>query len=78
MSIKEQVIQGLGTLSEAELVQVVEFVAFLKFRARFQPISVPDEAQLATLYAACAEEDRALAEEGMGEYVRGLCQEDAS
>jgi len=78
MSIKEQVIQGLDTLSEDELVQVIEFVAFLKFRARFQSISVPDEAQLATLHAACAEEDRVLAEEGIGEYMRGLCQEDVS
>jgi len=78
MSIKEQVIQGLDTLSEAELVQVAEFLAFLKFRARFQPRLELDEAQFATLYAAWAEEDRALAEEGMAEYVHGLCQEDAS
>lgn len=35
-----------------------------------------DEAQLATLYAACTEEDRALAEEGMAEYTHGLSQED--
>lgn len=78
MSIKEHVIQGLDTLSEAELGQVAEFVAFLKFRARLQPMSALDEAQLATLYTACAEEDRALAEEGLAEYVHGLCQEDAS
>jgi hypothetical protein len=37
-----------------------------------------DETQLATLYAACAEEDRVLAEEGMAEYTHGLCQEDVS
>jgi hypothetical protein len=60
------------------LVQVAEFLAFLKFRARLQPIPELDEAQLATLYAACAEEDRALAEEGMADYVHGLCQEDVS
>ena len=78
MSIKEQVIQGLDTLSEAELVQVAEFLAFLKFRARLQPMLKLDEAQLATLYAACAEEDQALAEAGMAEYLHGLCQEDAS
>ncbi len=77
MAIKEQVIQRLDTLSEAELAQVAEFVAFLKFRARLQPISTLDEAQLATLYAAFAEEDQALAEEGLAEYVHGLCQEDA-
>jgi hypothetical protein len=78
MSIKEQVIHGLDTLSEAELVQVAEFLAFLKFRARLQPRPELDETQFATLYAACAEEDRVLAEEGMAEYVHGLCQEDAS
>jgi len=78
MSIKEQVIHGLDTLSEAELVQVAESLAFLKFRARHQPMLDLDEAQLATLYAVCAEEDRVLAEAEMAEYVRGLCQEDAS
>ena len=44
----------------------------------FQRVPTLTEDQLATLYAACAEEDRALAEEGMTEYVHGLCQEDAS
>ena len=78
MSIKEQVIHGLDTLSEAELSPVAEFVTFLKFRARLQPMPKLDETQLATLYAACAEEDRALAEEGMAEYTHGLCQEDVS
>ena len=61
MSIKEQVIHGLDTLREAELVQVAEFFAILKFGARLQPMPELDEAQFATLYAACAEEDRELA-----------------
>jgi hypothetical protein len=78
MSIKEQVIQSLDTLSAAELLQVAEFLAFLKFRARFQPMPKLDEPQLATLYAAYAEEDRALAEVGIEEYVHRLYQEDAS
>jgi len=78
MSIKEQVIHGLNTLSESELVQVAEFLAFLKFRARLQPILELDEAQLAMRYAACAEDDRVLAEEGMADYVHGLGKEDAS
>src|SRR5438132_11673002 len=54
MSIKEDVLQGLNTLSEAELIHVAELVAFLKFRARFQPMPALADAQLATLYAACA------------------------
>jgi len=33
-SIKRQVIQALDRLSETELAQVAEFMAFLKFRAR--------------------------------------------
>lgn len=78
MSIKEEVIQRLGTLSEEELGQVAEFVAFLKFRARLQPMPAPDEVHLATLYKTFAEEDRALTEEGLEEYMHGLCQEDAS
>lgn len=78
MSIKEQVLQRLDTLSETELVQVSEFMAFLKFRDRLQRMPALTEAQLATLYAEYAEEDQALAEEGMTEYVHGLCQEDAS
>ena len=78
MSIKEDVVQGLNTLSDAELVHVAEFVTFLKFRSRFQPMPALTDTQLATLYTACAEEDRALAEEGLAEYVHGLCPEDAS
>lgn len=76
MTIKEQVLQRLDTLSESELVQVAEFMAFLKFRTRLPHTSALTEAQLATLYAACAEEDRTLAEEGMTEYAHGLDQED--
>lgn len=78
MTIKEQVLRRLDTLSEAELIQVSEFMAFLKFRTRLQRMPTLTEAQLATLYAACTEEDRALAEEGMTEYAHGLCQEDVS
>ena len=64
--------------SEAELGQVAAFLAFLKLRVRLQPMPELSEAQLATLYTACAEEDRVLAEAGMAEYVHGLCQEDVS
>jgi hypothetical protein len=78
MSIKEQVLQGLDTLSDAELVQVAEFVAFLKFRARLAPLPTLDAAQLAALYAAGGEEDRALAEAGLVDYVQELRHEDAS
>jgi len=67
-SIKKQVTQALDSLSEAELQQVAEYVAFLRFRARVAPLPTIDETQLATLYAEFADEDRALAEEGLEEY----------
>jgi len=37
-----------------------------------------DEAQLATMYQADAEEDQALAGAGMAEYMHELCREDIS
>jgi len=76
-SIKAQVVEGLESLSETELAQVAEFMAFLKFRAQFQTMPQLEEAQLATLYTEFAEEDRKLAEEGIAEYAHGLYKEDA-
>jgi hypothetical protein len=78
MSIKEHVTQALNGLSDTELAQVAEFLAFLKFRARLKALPHIDAAQCASLYAAWAEEDRALAEEGLSDYVTGLGREDAS
>ncbi len=75
-SIKEQVTRALDDLSEPEIQQVSEFVAFLKFRARITPSPVLDAAQLALLYAESAEEDRRLAEEDMGDYHKLLQAED--
>lgn len=76
MSIKEQVVEELKTLNEAELREVADYLSFLKFRARRTPPSF-DESQLAALYAEFADEDRALAEEGMAGYAEGLAREDA-
>ena len=76
MSIKTHVLQTLDELSEADLTQVAEFLAFLKFRNRFHAASAPNEAQGAEMYAEFAEEDRLLAEEGMSDYTAGLHQED--
>lgn len=44
-SIQAQVVEGLESLRETELVQVAEFMAFLTFRARFQTIPQREEAQ---------------------------------
>jgi hypothetical protein len=76
-SVKEQVAQALNTLSEAELQRVAEYVAFLRFRARVVPPPAIDMTQLAMLYAEFADEDRALAEEGLEEYRVQLHDEDA-
>ena len=76
MSTKHHVIQELNSMSDADLAQVAEFLAFLKFRARRHATPSLDETQLTALYAEFAEEDRALAEEGMSDYASGLRQED--
>jgi len=76
-SVKEQVTQVLDSLSEAELQQVAEYVAFLRFRARVVPMTVVDATQLASLYAEFADEDRRFAEEGLDEYRAQLHAEDA-
>ena len=75
-SVKEQVTHVLDSLSEAELQQVAEYVAFLRFRARVVPLPEVDATQLASLYAEFADEDRTLAEEGLDEYRAQLHAED--
>lgn len=76
MSIKEQLVRQLDTLSDVELGQVAEYVAALKFGARAKTSIDFDEARLAALYAEFAEEDRQLAEEGMEDFVNGLAREE--
>ena len=76
MSTKEQVLEEIETLSEAEIKEIAEYLAFLKHRAQSR-LHVVDESQLAALYAEFAEEDRNLAEEGMSDYAEGLMKEDA-
>ena len=75
MSTKEQVIVEIEALSEADIKEVAEYLAFLKYRSQSKPPAV-DESQLAVLYAEFAEEDRDLAEEGVANYREGLAKED--
>jgi hypothetical protein len=77
MSMREHVIQELQSLSDTDLAQVAEFLAFLKFRARRHAAPIIHETQLTALYAEFAADDRALAEEGMSDYAAGLRKEDA-
>jgi hypothetical protein len=76
MSTKEQIVQELNGLSQAELEQVAQYLAFIKYQCRIKAIPTLDEAQLAALYAEFAEEDRKLADEGILDYTVTLAKED--
>ena len=76
MSTKEQVLEEIESLSEAEIKEVAEYLEFLKYRSRSKS-HVVDESQLAALYAEFAEEDRNLAEESISDYAEGLMKEDS-
>ena len=56
---------------------VIDYLAFLKFRAYAHAAASLNETEVAQLYAEAAEDDRTLAAEGMADYVAGLQQEDA-
>ena len=56
--------QDLDQLTDEQLQQVADFIAFLKFRDKRRRVVV-DPARLASLATELAEEDRALAEVGM-------------
>jgi len=68
--------QDLDGLTYTQLQQVADFVAFLKFRSQRHREAILDPTQLATFFAEFAEEDRDLAEAGIGDYAVMLQQED--
>lgn len=76
MSTKEQVMEEIKALNEAEIKEIAEYVAFLKYRSQSKS-HVVDESKLAALYAEFADEDRNLAEEGMADYAEALAKEEA-
>jgi hypothetical protein len=67
--------QDLDRLTNDQLQQVADFIAFLKFQDKRRRI-VLDPAQLASLATEFDEEDRAFAELGMSDYAAMLTQED--
>lgn len=75
--IKNQVSQELDELDETELKQIVDYIAFLKFRARHKAVRIIDEEKLASLYSEFDDEDRELAEIGISNYYEGLKKEDS-
>ena len=76
MTVRDQVIKTVQNLGDAECQQVAEYLAFLKFRSRYRHASEVDATELGSLYTEFSSEDRELAEQGMTEYVEGLCRED--
>lgn len=77
MSLKEAVVKQLDFLDETRLQLVADYLAFLRFQKLTWRPSIPDDETLAELYAEFAEEDRALAEEGIEDYAQALSAEDA-
>lgn len=71
----ETIKQDLDLLNSEQLQQIADFIAFLRFRDKRRRI-VLDPEQLKPLATEFAEEDRALAEEGMDDYAAMLGQED--
>jgi hypothetical protein len=67
--------QDLDQLTDEQLQQVADFIAFLKFRDK-RHRRILDPARLAPLVTEFAEEDRMLAEAGMEDYAMMLTQED--
>lgn len=72
---RETLKQDLDHLTNEQLQQVADFVAFLKFRDRRRRVAL-DPAQLASLTTEFAEEDRMLANAGMDDYAAMLAHQD--
>ena len=77
MLVKEYIARELDFLNDAQLQQLAEYLAFLKFRAHLPslPIQISDK-KLQGLYAQFEDEDLLLAESGLEEYVAVLAHED--
>lgn len=77
MLVKEYIAQELEFLSDTELRQLAEYLAFLKFRTRLHPLPIQaTDEKLQDLYAQFEDEDLALAESGLEEYLAVLVHED--
>ncbi|RMD99166.1 MAG: hypothetical protein D6814_06095 [Calditrichaeota bacterium] len=76
MNIREQITKTINSLSEPELLQVAEYLSFLKFRSRIQKKISIDEKRLAELYAEFSDDDRQMAEEGIEDFHKDLLVEE--
>ena len=75
VATSESLKQDIEKLTDEQLQQVAEFIAFLQFQEKRKRINL-DPVLLAPLATEFAEEDRALAESGIGDYADMLAQED--
>ena len=75
VATSESIKQDIEKLTDEQLQQVTEFIAFLRFQEKRKRINL-DPVLLAPLATEFAEEDRALAESGIGDYADMLAQED--
>ena len=78
MSLREYVGLELNSLDEPTLKQVAWHIDSLWYKNRRGALSTPNESEFESLYAEFADEDRVMAEEGMGEYAILLKSEDAA
>jgi hypothetical protein len=77
VSTREQIVREIDTLSQSELEQVAQYVAFVRHQSLIKANPAVAENQLATLYAEFAAEDRQVAEQGMPDYAVALAKEDS-
>ena len=77
MTVREYLSRTLDGMSDAELTDVADYLAFLRFRARAHAAPQFDAAETSRRYAEFAKEDRDLAEEGLAEYAKDLIAEDS-
>lgn len=76
MSLRENVTEQVQQLEEPLLPQLAQYLAFLRYQSQKKPRKEIDDATFAALCAEFADEDRAMAEEGIGEYAAMLDAED--
>lgn len=76
MTAKEQLLREIEELDDSQVREVEEFLAFLRFRSRYDTPVVFDRAQAAEQYREAVAEDRKMAEEGLADYSAGLKRED--
>jgi hypothetical protein len=72
MSIKEQIKENLEFLNEQQLLELVDYTAFLKIRSKIQNSKLKYSSSLSDF----SNEDKLLAEFGMVDYNAGLIEED--